>query len=339
MAITFVTLQGAELASVGELLVRAWERNFSKKAAMLYFDWRYGAPENGETLVACDSGRCIGILGSFTRRYLMAGREEAVRETCDWFCLPEYRALGIGLHLMRQMMARPEPILVIGGSEFTHNLLPRLKWARLPEVDNFALFTSTRMRLGLKVYGRWRASAVLAQAIPDIRLIWRFPKEPPPSSNAQVRASTLLDLSQLPRIAPYALVPLLEISSLLWLARAPTILGEFTLLSFYCHGEIIGFSINRLQTTPFGTKGQIVHLHAARFEMIKWMVSETVQHLIRRGVGAIFCRASCPIIGEALSDLGFLRQLPSPAYCWPPNKAPPTGPIHLTSMRADDLFF
>jgi hypothetical protein len=80
-------------------------------------------------------------------------------------------------------------------------------------------------------------------------------------------------------------------------------------------------------------------LHAARFEIVAWMASETVHYLIERGAGAVFCRASCPVTGSALSSLGFRRRTPTPAYWWPPNELPPAGLIHLTSLQADDAFF
>ena len=118
LSITFQPLSEADPAGVRDLLVgTVWKRDWSEELAETYFSWRYRARESGDTLVASDQGRCIGILDSFTRPYWIAGRQQIVRETCDWFCLPEYRAFGVGLHLMRRMMAKPEPILVIGGTD------------------------------------------------------------------------------------------------------------------------------------------------------------------------------------------------------------------------------
>ena len=151
----------------------SWKRDWSEPLAESYVAWRYGARGNGDTIVACDNGRCVGILDSFVRPYWIGGREEAVRETCDWFCLPEYRALGVGLHLMRRMMAKPEPILVVGGTDTTQNLLPRLKWARLPDVGNFILGVSARTVAGLVAHSQWPAGVKLARLVPDIRLVRR----------------------------------------------------------------------------------------------------------------------------------------------------------------------
>jgi hypothetical protein len=339
MGLTFVPLKEADRAGVRGLLVRLWERDWSEELAENYFMWRYGARGNAETLVACDRGQCVGVLDSFIRPYWIAGRLETVRETCDWFCLPEYRALGVGLHLMRQMMAKPEPILSIGGTEFTLDLLPRLKWARLRDVDNFALpLLSARTVAGLVAHRLRRRSAALVRTIPDIRLARRIPRKPPPSANVQVRVRAPGKNEELPRIAPYDLAPELETSILDWLTLAPSLLGEFVLLSFFCDCEPVGVSISRLQMLPFGRRARIVHLHPARFDVIDWMVSETVHHLIERGAGAVFCRASCPATARALSALRFAWYQSTPVYWWPTDKLLSSGLVHLTSLRGDDAF-
>ena len=168
LSIAFRSLGDVDPAQVRELLVRkSWKRDWSEERAERYVAWRYGERAGGDTLVACDQGRCVGILDLFIRPYWIADRQEIVRETCDWFCLPEYRALGVGLHLMRRMMAKPEPILVIGGTDVTQNLLPRLKWTRLPDVGNFILGVSARTVAGLVAHSRWQAGVKLARVGPE----------------------------------------------------------------------------------------------------------------------------------------------------------------------------
>ena len=249
MGITFVPLSEADPAGVRELLISGWQREWDGELVEGYIAWRYGARSSGETLLACNEGQCVGILDSFIRPYWIAGRRETVRETCDWFCLPKYRALGIGLHLMRRMMANPEPIVSIGGTEFTLDLLPRLKWARLRDVDNFILPISVRTTAGVVEHWISGRSARLARNIPDIRF-GRARRRPPPSTDLRVCATEFGKDEELPSIAPYALAPALEMSNLHWLARAPPILGKFVLLSFFRNGEPVGVSISRLQTLP-----------------------------------------------------------------------------------------
>lgn len=338
MSIAFRPLSEADPTQVRELLVRAsWRRDWSEPLAESYVAWRFGTRANGgDTLVACDGERCVGILDSFVRRYWIDGRQQAVRETCDWFCLPEYRALGVGLHLMRRMMAKPEPILVVGGTDATQSLLPRLKWARLPDVGNFILGVSARTVAGLVAHSQWPSGVKFARLVPDIRLVRRVRQLPPPSADSDVRAR-MLGETDIPGIAPYAIAPTLDAPSLDWLARAPAVLGEFVLLTFVCDGKPAGVSISRVRELPcFGRTSQIVHVHAADASMIGWIVGSTVGDLIARGVGAITCRASCPATAAALSTLGFWKRKPSPAFWWPANRVPPTGPLHLTTLQADD---
>lgn len=338
MSITFKPLSEADGDGVRDLLVgTVWKRNWSRDIAESYFSWRYRARESGDTLVATDQDRCIGILDSFTRPYWIAGRQQIVRETCDWFCLPEYRAFGVGLHLMRRMMAKPEPILVIGGTSYTRDLLPRLKWARLPEVSNYLLGVNARTVAALAAHKRWRAGIGLARVVPNIPLLWRIPKRPPPSANCDVRLRHLGEATDVGAVAPYAVAPTLGAGVLDWLAHAPAVLGEFIQLSFHCDGELVGISISRLEELPsFGRFAKIVHLHAARLETIDWMLGVTVNHLVQQGAGAILSRVSCPATASALSALGFWRLQSSPAHWWPAKAAPPTGSLNLTALQADD---
>ncbi len=216
MSITVVPLNEADPVGVRELLVRSWRCDWSEELAADYLAWRYGARGSGETLLACDGRRCVGILDSFIRPYWIAGRREIVRETCDWFCLPEYRVFGVGLHLMRRMMARPEPLLSIGGSEFTLDLLPRLKWTQHPSVDNFLLPVSTRAVATLVASRLLRRRVAPLYGVPDIRLVRKLPRQPPPAANAEVRARRPGDQNEVPNGAPYALAPWLDTISIGW---------------------------------------------------------------------------------------------------------------------------
>jgi len=338
VSIAFLPLREADSDSVRDLLVgTVWKRDWSKDTAEGYFAWRYRARENGDTLVASDQGRCVGILDSFTRTYCIAGRPQTVRETCDWFCLPEYRAFGVGLHLMRRMMAKPEPILVIGGSSYTRDLLPRLKWARLSDVNNYLLGINARTVAAVAALKRWPAAMGVVRAVPSIPLLWRLPKRPAPSAGCKIHLRVAGEAAEVGAIAPYAVAPTLDSGVLDWLAHAPPVLGEFIQLSFYRDGELIGISISRLEELPAcGRFAKIVHLHAARLDTIDWMLGATVNHLIERGAGAILSRASCPETAASLSGLGFWRLPPSPAHWWPAKGLTPTGLLNLTALQADD---
>ena len=131
-----------------------------------------------------------------------------VRETCDWFCLPEYRAFGVGLHLMRRMMAKPEPILVIGGTTYTRDLLPRLKWTRLPDVGNYLLvfrpapWPHLLLTSGGEPAFRSRARSQYSAPLGGFRSI------PHPPQIARCACASG-EATELGAIAPYAVAPTL----------------------------------------------------------------------------------------------------------------------------------
>ena len=227
------------------------------------------------------------------------GRQEIVRETCDWFCQPEYRALGVGLHLMRRMMAKSEPILVIGGTELHPKLAaPAEMGAASPMWATSSSAFRPERYSGLVAHKRWHSGIMLARVVPDIPLGSRSPRLAPPSANSQarVRARRCRAVAEDSRLTPSR--PHLTRRSSIGLQRAPDVLGQFVLLSFFCDGEPMGITISRLQELPhFGHTAQIVHLHPARFEVIDWMVSETVHHLIA-------ARRRCGLVPFVLSGHG-----------------------------------
>ena len=337
MSISFHTLSEADSRDVPDFVVRTvWRRDWSEDVAANYFSWRYRARGIGETLLAYDGRKCVGILDSFLRPYWINGRREIVRETCDWFCLPEYRPFGVGLQLMRRVMAKPEPIIVVGGTEDTQNLLPRLKWGRLPDVNNFILGVSTRTLAGMFAQSHLPSVAGLSRFVPDIALVRQVPRLPSPYPNSRVKIHVPGEEVGSLDPAPYALAPALDAKILDWFAQAPEVLGQFLLLSFFSEGKLVGLSISRLQNHPSpGCASRIVHTYASDFEAIGWMVSATVHELLERGAGVVKYTTSCPSTGSALAALGFQRRPPSPAH-FHPGKLMPEGLLNLSALQADD---
>jgi hypothetical protein len=336
MGITIAPLGSAELSDARKLLAQWWKCDWSDDVADNFFAWRYGVGGSGEMLLAFDGQRPVAVLDSFVRPYWIAGRRVAVRETCDWFCLAEYRTFGIGLHLIRRMMAKPEPMLSIGGSEFTLNLLPRLKWMRLRDVDEFVLPVSAQVVAELVAQRVWRRGVALARLIPRIRLVRRLARRAPPFPEARIRPRELGESGEFACSAPHDLAPAVDATILDWLMRAPPVVGDFLVLSFFRGNQPVGVSISRMETLPFGRKAVIIHWHATSLELIDWMITETVHDLIERGAGVVLCRASCPIAGRVLARLGFHHRRAVPAYWWPANGLPTAASLHLTSLRADD---
>ncbi len=300
--------------------------------------WRYLSRPSGETLLALESGRCVAILDSFRRSYWLSGQPITVRETCDWFCLPQYRPFGLGLKLMRQMMAKPEPIIVIGGTAATQLLLPRLKWARLTDVPNYLLPVSGRALAGLGLRRLLSGSEVLARLLPPGLKIRRPRRLQPAASSAQVYVSSSGTVAPPPPPDTYVLASLIDKDSLRWLALAPKEIGDLITLNFVIDGVLVGMSVSRLEKRALGVTAKLLHLQSALYspETIDWIVSETAQYLADSGAGLIICRLSCPTIGAALRRVGFLIVRFRPAYWWSAGGIAPFGTMHLTNMRGDD---
>lgn len=336
MSIDFVALAESDTESARELLTRyVWKRDWSEELSQTYFAWRYASRPNGETLLGLDRGRCIAIIDTFLRPYWIGGRRQLVRETCDWFCLPAYRPLGVGLHLMRRIMNKPEPMMAIGGTKHTQELLPKLQWVSLPGIHNFALPASAKTAAAFLARGSGRF-AWAASLVPDIPLARRLPLSARPFGKLSMKVRRPGEEWRFDGIGPYELGPEIELSVLDWLARAPPVLGEFVVLQFLAGDVQVGVAICRIEKLPLGCLAQIVHLQSARLEFIDLMVNDTVGHLLERGAGVIFCRSSCPSIGCALTAAGFYSRKRVPMFWWARDTLPPAGQLNLASLQADD---
>jgi len=300
-----------------------------------YFDWRYGARGRNETIVAFHGERCIAALDSFIRPYWIGGQQIAVRETCDWYCLAEYRKFGIGLQLMRRMMAKQEPMLVINGSPFTVDLLPKLRWSRLGDVENFWLPVSVRALAGLALQRWWRAADGLASRLPDVKL--RPRTLPAPIAGLSMERRTGDGGVEVAANDAYACAPCPDAATLDWFGRAPRIVGECFTLHFFAARTLTAVAACRVGDFAFGRKARIIHVHATRHDIIDWVLSETIQYLVRQSVGIILCRTSCPFLSAALKRFKFFRRQPSHVYWWDASKRPmPAGPTNFSSLRGDD---
>lgn len=338
MAIRFTTLTEANAPAVRELLASFWNQDASSSFVRELFEWRYFARPSGQTLLAFDGDRCVGIIDALFRRYLKDGRLVSVRETCDWFCLPNYRPLGIGAVLMRRLMAQPEPIISVGGSKATLALLPRLKWQYIGEVDEYVLPRTARMLVAWGLRGIGRGTGKAAQWVPSVLPFRSLRGVQSRTSGMRVEPVPDANCVSFPRPDGGALSELLDESDRAWLAEAPSRLGELIGLQFSIDGEPVGVSLSRVEPYAPGRAGKILHLQVAMCPpaTIDWMVAETAQRLVERGAEMLVCRASSQRIGRALRHLGFFRLQDRAAYWWPGTAGRVTGSIHLTYLRADD---
>ncbi|WP_431266717.1 hypothetical protein [Dankookia sp. P2] len=205
------------------LLAEIWGQTWDEELARALVQWRYDERvPAGETWVAMDGEQCVALVDSFVRPYLLDGRRIAMRETCDWYCLPRYRPLGVGIRLVRQLMACPEPLISIGGSETNLAILPRLGWAELPTVERFLLPIRARNLTGTWLRTKWPAHEGLAKAIP--RFIPLRPARPAPPPAGGIPGITDWSpgtAAPLPIPERGGLVELLSAEDLAWMTRIP----------------------------------------------------------------------------------------------------------------------
>jgi len=339
MAISFSLLTRENALAAHSLLRRTSGRqNWSNEFSERMFEWRFFARRCGETLLALDGERCVAILDAFLRPYLVSGRCITVRETCDWFCLPEYRPLGVGLRLMRLMMAKPEPIVVIGGAQSTRSLLPKLKWQSLCSVSDYVLPVSLRGVTGFGMRLLLERAEKLARLIPPQIKLRRPRRLKGAGASVQVTDGVSGQMLPLPAHDAYGVASLMDEENLRWLALAPQEIGDLVTLNFFVDGVPVGISTSRLMEHVEGRTAKLLHIQSAlqSHAMLEWIISETAQQLVARGAGLITCRASCPVVGAALRRVGFLFVRALPAFWWSGGIAPPTGTMHLTMIRGDD---
>jgi hypothetical protein len=338
MAIRFTTLTEANAPAVCELLAFFWNQDAGSPFVRELFEWRYFARPSGQTLLAFDGDRCVGIIDALFRRYLKDDRLVSVRETCDWFCLPDYRPLGVGAVLMRRLMAQPEPIISVGGSKATLALLPRLKWQYIGEVDEYVLPRTARMLVAWGLRGIGRSTGKAARWVPAVLPFRSLRGVQSRTPGMHVEPIPDERCVSFPRPDGGALSELLDDSDRAWLAEAPSRLGELIGLQFSIDGKPVGISLGRVEPYAPGRIGKILHLQVAMCPpgTIDWIIAETAQRLVERGAEMLVCRASCPKIGRALRHLGFFCLQDRAAFWWPGTGGRVTGSIDLTYLRADD---
>jgi hypothetical protein len=338
VALQFTRLTAEHAPKALGLLSERWPGDWTDEFAGRFFAWRYLTRPAGETLLAQDGDRCVAILDSYLRPYVLSGTIATVRETCDWYCRPEYRPLGVGVRLMRQMMAKREPIIVVGGTEATHLLLPRLKWQLLPDVPIYVLPLSLKTAVAFGLRKFLPASDGLARFIPSSLGIFHPRRLAPPTTSAQVMISSTFEVPVTASSDEYALAPLLDSDRLNWLAQAPREVGDLLTLTFLIDGRLVAVSVTRLQRRPEGLTAKILHLQSEDRSpaTIGWIVSQTALHLADKGVCLIICLASEPTVLDTLRRVGFLAAGRRGCFWWSTDGSTPSGRMNLTKMVGDD---
>jgi len=337
---TISQLNETTAALLSALLPTVWDFERDPGFVQQVFQWRYlnRAPGN-LTLVAVDGDRCVGVIDSYSRPYLLDGRLVQLRETADWFCLPQYRPLGLGLKLLRMMMRLPEPLINIGGSKATRSILPRLGWKQVSAVPQMVLPASLRGLAGnLLRRPQHPEHTKYARAIPRFLPLRRPRRVAPPAADAQVEEWLPGRDLDIPVPQQDGLVQVVDRANLEWMCSAPPSLYRAIVLLFRVGDEPVGLSLSQLEPSASGPDGRIVHVQTSSSSqaVAEWVVSETARRLAASGAGFIRCRASTPSMHAALRRVGFIAVGSEPVFWWAQGRTPPENGIAVSYLRGDD---
>lgn len=128
-------LGARNLGAFRQFVEQVWKRPKSDA----YYRWRYFEAPRLSTLVAMHGERCVAAICAFERQYHSGQARVACLEPFDWFTLPEMRSTAVGLRLMKRLQASGMPVLGLGGSPQTLQLLPRLGFQTVAQATQFVL--------------------------------------------------------------------------------------------------------------------------------------------------------------------------------------------------------
>ena len=341
MSIEFGPLTPEALPAIKDLLLSHWKRAWNDDLAERIFRWRFIERPDDEAILAWDGNRCVAIVDSWIRRYVVNGEIVRMRELGDWYSRPEYR--GAGLQPMWMMMRKPEPMVGMGGTAMTQTLLPRMNWKSMPQqVSDFLLRLSSGVVLEgpikrLPIFGASRLVGLAHRFSVPVR---RIRRHAPPDSGSAVRCLSGADFDADVTLVPsgYALARLADRDELKWLHSAPAEMGEFNALLFSCGGKPTALSVSRLFCQGDYQAAYIMHIQASERSnaLYAWIVGETADYLARRGAKAIRCRTTCPQLKDALRRTAFFEYASLQPRWWSRSLDVPEGDALLSLLRGDD---
>lgn len=285
--------------SFERLLRDFWMQTWDDDLGHAIVRWRYYERPDGETWVVTDHGSCVGLLDSMLRAYMLDGQRIVVRETCDWYCHPNYR-VGHGLNLLLRAKRQKQPILVINGTEHTQGILPKFGFQLLPGRLYIRPLT-LRGLAGNLLRRRWWRQERLAQIVPS--LACRSVQLHRPANG---RVSLIADdTNMIPPPTGDGLLQMIEPWHWQWLLKMPRAMAQPIGMMFFLDDEPVGCSISQLEPTAADYDGRILHFQFTDPVIGRWVLSTTVNFLRDCGVGFLRCCASTPTKFKLLDDAGF----------------------------------
>lgn len=341
MGVVCVDVTPEHLPAVRQLLLHYWERDWPVDVADSFLRWRLFDRPHWDAVAAFDGDRCVAFIDSFIRPYNVGGEQMRVRETGEWFCMPEYRPMT-SLRVLQSLMKKPEPIIATTYSEVTASVLPRLKWQVVCDQQQYVF----PVGIGVAVKGLTNRLKMRLSTLPAITgtlLPFRFRKPrclPAPEQPATV--TEINSPNDLPDIQPpkdaFSLCALADRDEAHWFSTAPSGEGKFIWLAFSLKGETIGLSLSRIFREGPYQAARLLHLQSNQHDadIYAWMASETSSHLTASGVHWIEARSTSPMIISAFEAMGYMKGKSFPVYWWPGKHQDLDSNILVNGMRGEE---
>lgn len=337
MILEFAELTDKVRPAFEDLLRTAWQQTWDNELGREIIQWRYyNRPGQVAIWLAIEDGRCVGMLDSVLRPYTLDGQRIMVRETADWFCLPEYRAGALGLQLLWKLRTHDEPVIVLGGSALTVQILTKLRWTVLPSASSYVLPIRARNLVGNLIRRCWVGYERAARIVPNALLL-RGPRHiaPPAGKRAMVK---LLDANDpVPEISANAasLTETLETAHWRWLVGMPPAMAQPLGILFLLDDVPVGMTFSQIEPAASGLDAKIVYMRGNNPAICAWMISATTEILAKRGVGFVRCYVSTEAKIRAMEQAGFIKSKDVPCH-WYPRAWPTPVSVDVSYLRGDD---
>ena len=340
MATEFLPFAAEHLSAIRKFSERTWER----PTIDAFYRWRYLECPRQSGLLALRDGECVATVWIMKRCYRLGGARVDMSETFDWYVLPELLNSGLGIRAMRRFMQRPEPILTVGGTDLTLRFLPRLGWRKVCSSCSY-LFPLDGGALSGALETQVRLPQMALHAIGDlVTRTWCRPRQwsaPGRGDVAEVDSLGKEILSLYEGKVGYGCVPLPDVGWHAWLTGGGEGAGRFLTVHYRLSGVLVGWALGRIYATVGGREATIVDVFTPQpdVRLYSWMVSTLVERLAAFRPRCIRARATCPVLGSALSKNRFLRGPPMPVLLWSAERRELPAPVHLMGNTADAPFF
>jgi len=334
VATEIVELRPDLLPALRRFAEKVWRRPRSDA----FYRWRYEELPLHRAWLALRDGEVLAMEASFERPYRIGDAIEPILEVFDWYCLPDLRNSGLGVRVMQRLM-KERACLLVGGSDDTRGLLPRLRWQVIAQATKFVLPIGVG-RLAEALRGRAPIPGFAARLGARALLALRRPRPRSVPEHARVvPVATVGDEMQALYRGPvaYAAVPLWPPELVRWMLCAHPSVGHFVPLYFAEGERLRGWTLTRVFETPGGCDAEIVECFAPdpSEELYAWMVSETALRAAAFRPDLLGTSTSCAHLAAALRRCGFIARDAAPVQLWRPAGALPAGPVLIGANSGD----